>query len=76
VIFFTGGGSWVFKFATAFLAAEPPPTQFSFNDQRDASLSQEQREVISADLALLFDRRITSLLSASSYLRGFAPFAC
>jgi len=37
VFFFTGGGSWVFEFPTAFLAAEPPPTQFSFNDQRDAS---------------------------------------
>jgi hypothetical protein len=39
VFFFTGGGSWVFEFPTAFLAAEPPPTQFSFNDQRDASPS-------------------------------------
>jgi alpha-galactosidase len=37
MFFFTGGGSWVFEFPTAFLAAEPPSTQFSFNDQRDAS---------------------------------------
>jgi hypothetical protein len=40
VIFFTGAGSWGFEFPTAFLAAKPPPTRFSFNDQWDASGKQ------------------------------------